>query len=390
MAPALDATILQVIPELETGGAERTTLEVAEAVIRAGGRAVVVSQGGPLVAPLEALGARHITLPMASKNPLTMYLNAGRLARLVAAEGADLIHARSRAPAWSAWRAAQQTGVPFITTYHGIYKARSKWKRRYNSVMARGDYVIANSDFTRSNVLTEHYPDPLRDPARLITIHRGADLRRFDPEGVEPARLAALEDAWQGGSALKVLLPGRLTSWKGQKALIEAAQILRVSDPELDFRFVLAGSAQGRDNYRADLESAIAKGDVGHMVILPGNCSDMAAAYKWADIGISASTRPEAFGRVAIEAQAMGRPVIATAHGGAMETVVDGVTGYLVPPGDATALAHAISGFAEMPDRERQDMGARARRHAETNFSIEKMTDATLNVYMKALSGKNR
>ena len=389
MRKRLEATILQVIPELETGGAERTTLEVAEAVINAGGKAIVASQGGPLVNALERLGARHVTLPVASKNPITMYLNAGRLTKLARDTGADLIHARSRAPAWSAWKACQNLNLPFITTYHGAYRAKGHVKRRYNSIMARGDYVIANSDFTRCHVLHEHSPDPVDKPERLITIHRGADLRRFDPESVSEERIQVLENQWEGRDALKILLPGRLTAWKGQETLIKAAQILRITRQALPVRIVLAGSDQGRSGYLAELRTAIKDADVEHIVTIPGNCLDMPAAYAWADLAVSASTRPEAFGRVAIEAQAMRCPVIATDHGGARETVLHEKTGYLVPPGDAGALASAISEFADLSTERRDEMARAARRNAETRFSIEKMTDATLDVYIRALSGNN-
>lgn len=385
MTSTLTATILQVIPELETGGAERTTLEVAEALIKAGAKAVVASQGGALVPELEALGATHITLPIASKNPLTMQLNIGRLRKAIAQHQVDIVHARSRAPAWSALSAARGADIPFITTYHGAYKAKNSLKRKYNGIMARGDFVIANSRYTRASILAEHAPNPLKDPARLITIPRGADLSRFDPVTLEPARVAALEMAWRGGDALKVLLPGRLTEWKGQKILIQAAQILRVTRQTMNLQIVLAGSAQGRTGYEAELRQLIEKYEVGDMVIMPGNCADMPAAYKWADLVVSASLRPEAFGRVAIEAQAMGCPVVATDHGGARETVVNEVTGYLVPPGNAQALALAISDYDEMADDQRQHMRDDARRQAVENFSIDKMTSATLDVYRKAL-----
>jgi len=378
-------TILQVIPELETGGAERTTLEVAEAVIAAGGKALVVSQGGPMVAELEGFGARHIEMPAASKNPLVLHRNRSRLEKLIKSESVDLVHARSRAPAWSAHGAARAAGVPFITTYHGIYRAKSGLKRGYNSIMARGDYVIANSNYTAEAVLAEHSPKPLADPSRLIVIHRGADLRRFSPDKVTVDRVEAIESAWQGGKKLKILLPGRLTEWKGQQDLIEAARILRETRQETDFRIVLAGSDQGRSGYRGALEQASGAAGLEDLILMPGNCDDMPAALSWADIVISASRRPEAFGRVAIEAQAMARPVIATGHGGAMETVIDGKTGWLYPPGDAGALADKIAAFAGLSGPERQAIGAAARENAAENFSVARMTEHTLQVYRKAL-----
>jgi glycosyltransferase involved in cell wall biosynthesis len=385
MSDTLSATILQVIPELETGGAERTTIEMAEAIISAGGTAIVVSNGGPMVAELDALGAKHVEMPVHSKNPFVMWRNVDRLKKLIKLNNIDLVHARSRAPAWSALKAARACHLPFITTYHGAYRAKSTMKRRYNSIMARGDYVIANSEFTRNAIMEEFCPDPLKYPDRLLTIHRGADMRRFDPKEVDPARIEALEQAWHGGDAVKILLPGRLTDWKGQRTLIEAAQILRVTRQALNLRIVLAGSAQGRSGYEAELQRLIKEAGVEHMVTIPGNCSDMPAAYCWADMVVSASLRPEAFGRIAIEAQAMGRPVIATNHGGARETVRDGVTGFLVRPGDAKALANAISHYVDLPTEEREAMGRMARQHAMTDFSTEKMTKSTLSVYKKAL-----
>ncbi|MGV6802244.1 MAG: glycosyltransferase family 4 protein [bacterium] len=378
-------TILQVIPELDIGGAERTTIEMAEAILGANGQALVVSAGGRLVPELEKIGARHILMPVASKNPITMWHNAQKLQNVIKQEIVDLIHARSRAPAWSAYRAALKSAIPFVTTYHGIYKAKSALKRYYNSVMARGDRVIANSDFTKAAVLEEHYPYTLSDMSKLITIHRGADLTRFSPEQVAASRVEALELAWHGGNNLRLLLPGRLTSWKGQETLIEAASIIRASNPGLNIRIVLAGSAQGRNSYEEGLKAAIMEANLQDVFVLPGNCRDMAAAYKWADLTISASTRPEAFGRVAVEAQAMGCPIIATAHGGACETVVDKLTGFLIPPGDATALAEAILKFEDMNEGEREQMSGMAIAQVKENFSIEKMKHETLKVYKSLL-----
>ncbi len=387
----LDATILQVIPELETGGAERTTLEMADAIVKAGGRALVASEGGPLIAPLEASGAQHITLPMASKNPLTMWANKGALIKLIQEQGVDLIHVRSRAPAWSAYWAAKAAKIPYITTYHGIYRANSALKRYYNGVMARGDFVIANSDHTREHVLLEHYPQALRDPDRLITVHRGADLSRFDPEKVEKARIDAVFAAWGGEGGFRMLLPGRLTSWKGQRIAIEAASYLQrgreMTRQGGSFRLVLAGGAQGRDAYEAALRALIDELGLHQEVLIVGHQEDMPAALLWADVVVSMSERPEAFGRIAIEAQAMGRPVIATNHGGARETVVDGQTGFLVPPSDPQAAGEAMAAMVAMGPDERMVWGARAAARARAEFSIERMCRRTLAIYQRALDG---
>ena len=323
-------TILQVVPSLETGGAEQTALDVAAAIVAAGGRAVVASTGGRMVAALEKAGAKHVLFPAASKNPVTMIGNIGRLARLAVSEGADLIHARSRAPAWSALFAARRTGLPFVTTFHGAYKEAGVLKGLYNSVMARGDRVIANSDWTAREILARH-------PAaagRIVTIPRGSDLAAFAPGAVANRRLEALKAAWGlAPDERVVLVMARLTSWKGHSTVISAMRMLRErmhSDAALAARLgnvvaVFAGDAQGRESYRAELLAQISADELDGRVRLVGHCSDVPAAMTLADVVTVASVKPEAFGRAAVEAQAAGRPVIATDLGAAAETV-------LVPP----------------------------------------------------------
>lgn len=385
-APRLDGqTILQIIPGLETGGAERTTLEIGQAIVAAGGTSLVVSEGGQMVPQLEAEGSVHVTLPVASKNPLVMWQNRARLIALIREHGVALVHARSRAPAWSALWAARATGRHFVTTYHGIYNAKTAPKRLYNSAMARGDQVIANSQFTADAVAATYGTAQFFDPARLQTIPRGADLSRFDPALVTHARAQAALSAF-GDSDMRILLPGRLTSWKGQMVAIKAAGLLQRQDPASPFKIVMIGSAQGRDQYQAALAAAIAEEEVTERVAIYGHWEDMPAAYDWANLTLSTSTRPEAFGRVAIEAQAMGCPVIASAHGGAMETVLDGETGSLVPPGDGTALAGAIRTYMQLSQEQRMAWSKQAKLRARHDFSIEAMTGRTLSVYKLVLN----
>ncbi|MDB5373384.1 MAG: glycosyl transferase, partial [Belnapia sp.] len=324
--------ILQVLPSLVSGGVERGTLEIAEAIIGAGGTALVASAGGPLVGRLEALGARHITLPLRSKSPAGILRNAGALARLVRAEGVRIIHARSRAPAWSALLAARRTGAAFVTTYHGTYNEGFPGKRLYNSVMARGDRVIAISRFIAGIIEARHGTDP----ARIRLIPRGVDPRRFDPALVPEARLAALRSEWHLPAGRPVvMLPGRLTRWKGQTVLLEAMQGV-----DGEALVVLVGG--GTPAYREELVARAAALGLGDRLRLVGQVEDMAAALLLADVVVHASTDAEAFGRTVIEAQAMARPVIAADLGGPRETVEQGVTGWRVPPGDPAALATAI------------------------------------------------
>ena len=373
-------TICQVIPALNAGGAERTTLEVARGVVRAGGRSLVVSSGGGMVAQLEDEGSTHVALNAGAKNPVSMTRTRGRLGALIKEKGVSLLHARSRAPAWPAYAAARGAGIPFVTTYHGAYSARTKAKQLYNSVMVRGDAAIANSQFTADTVRRTYEGWSFFDPAKLVTIPRGADLSRFAPDAVTPDRLAAMDERLGGRDALRVLLPGRLTEWKGQAVLIEAARRLQTQDGLPALSVALVGDAQGREAYEEGLRRMIEEADLTRVVRLAGPVDDMPAAYAWSDIVVSASVRPEAFGRVAVEAMAMARPVVATAHGGSLETVANGETGTLVPPGDADALAEAIGALANDPDA-RAAMGQRGRRRAATRYSTDAMVDATLRVY---------
>ena len=357
--------ILQVIPELDAGGAERTTLEVAEAIIADGGEALVASQGGRLEGELDALGGRLIRMPLASKNPITLWQNTNRLADLIRQEGVDIVHARSRAPAWSAKWASDRTGAHFVTTYHGTYNARSGLKRRYNSVMARGELVIANSQF----------------------IPRGVELARFAPDAVSPERVDALAEAWGVRQDRAILiLPGRLTGWKGQREAIRAMGRIRRHGEIEQPLLLLAGDAQGRDAYVAELENLIAVEGVKDDVRLVGHCTDMPAAFALSDLVLTPSNEPEAFGRTAAEAGAMEKPVIAADHGGAQEVILHSETGWRVTPGDDEALAAAIEGALSLSPADRAGMGARARAHISEHFSTAALQASTLRVYREVLN----
>jgi glycosyltransferase involved in cell wall biosynthesis len=382
-APARRPAILQIIPRLDTGGAERATIDVARALAADGYRALVASEGGRMENELRDAGGTLVRMRAASKNPLTVLANANRLARLIRKEGVALVHARSRAPAWSALLAAKRTGIPFVTTYHGFYNAKSALKRFYNSVMARGDVVIANSQWTAEHI-AKTYPS---QESKLVAIPRGIDLTYFDPDAVSLTRVAALRRTWGiADNDLVVLLPGRLTRWKGQLVLIEALARLRREGRLPNVHAVLAGDAQGRDAYTSELNDAIAAAGLVDVVVCPGHVTDMPAAYLASDVVTSASTDPEAFGRVAAEAAAMRRPVIATAHGGAMETVINGESGMLVPPNDAAALADAMAELLAAPPEHLAEMGERGRTHVTRRFSTESMCAATLDVYRTLLA----
>ncbi len=385
-------TVLQVIPSLDTGGAERAAIDISAALAARGDRALVASEGGRLEGQLAEAGGTLIRLPVGAKNPATILMNANRLATLIRRERVDIVHARSRAPAWSARLACRRTGTPFVTTFHGIYGERSAPKRLYNSVMAAGDIVIANSAFT-AELIRARYATPAE---RIIVIPRGIDLERFDPKAVEPARRDTLRRAWGLSEDARIVLNlARLTGWKGQAVLIEAAARAEIADTAGTV-VVLAGDAQGRDDYRRMLEEMIAARGLDGRVAIVGHCDDPAAAFALAEVAVIASTEAEAFGRTAIEAAAMGVPVVATRLGATAETVLapprvseDARTGWLVPPGDADALASAIAAALRLDLAERDALSARARVHA-TGFSTDAMQTATLAAYDGLLASRGR
>lgn len=374
--------MLQVIPELDAGGAERTTLEIAQAVADAGGLPLVASLGGRLEAELEAVGGRLVHMDVKSKNPVVMLNNADRLAELVAAHGIEIVHARSRAPAWSALFAARRTETCFVTTYHGRYNARSGLKRWYNSIMARGDAVIANSHFIANHIGAEHGALIARRKPLLRVIPRAVDMDRFDPAAVDAERVAGMRAKWEiPDGAPVILLPARLTRWKGQGLAIEA--VARLSGSETAPVLVCAGDAQGRTGYTQHLRERALK--MGVTLRLPGHEADMPAALLAADAVITPSLEPEAFGRAAAEAQAMGRPVIAADHGGAREVVAPGETGWLIPPGDADALARALDTALRMGQHDKDALARAARSRMAAHFSKTALQEATLRVYRELL-----
>jgi len=372
--------VLQVLPSLVTGGVERGAVDIAQAVVAAGGTALVASAGGPMTREIERAGAVHIALSADAKNPLTMWYNVGRLTRLLRQHGVDILHARSRAPAWSARAAARRAGIPFVTTFHGNYGAGNAVKRGYNSIMARGDRVIAISDFIGRQIVTRYGVDA----DRVRVIPRGVDVALFDPAAVTGRRVIQLSEQWRvPDDASVVMLPGRLTRWKGHLVLIEA--LARLED-RAGLRCILVGSEQGRTGYVAEIKAEIARRGLDSMVQIAGESRDMPAAFMLADVVVSASTEAEGFGRVIAEAQAMGRPVIATDHGGARETVIPGKTGWLVPPGDASALAQALREALAMDRRAREALAARAIGHIRADYTKEIMCARTLALYQELLA----
>jgi glycosyltransferase involved in cell wall biosynthesis len=369
--------VLQVVPSLVSGGVERGTVELAGALTAAGWTAYVASAGGPMERQLTRAGVQHIQLPLASKNPLVIRRNTKALIEIIRRCRIDIVHARSRAPAWSAWPAARATGRRFVTTFHNAYSADLPLKRWYNSVMARGERVIAISQY-----VGEHAASAYGIGAdRLRVIPRGVDLTQFDPHRLPGERVARLAEQLRvPDDAAVVMLPGRLTRWKGGLEFIEA--IARLGRRDLCCIFV---GAEQRRGFRRELEAAIKRYGLVGMFRIIEDCRDMPAAYQLADVVVSASTDPEGFGRVIVEAQAMGRPVVATDHGGARETVQPGVSGWLVTPHDPAALSAAIAEALALDPAARASFARRARAQVAAGYTRETMCARTIEVYEELL-----
>ncbi len=346
-------TILQVLPALNQGGVERGTVQIDHAIVEAGWNSIVVSAGGRLV---EQLRGEHVELPLDKKNPFTILANAGKIAALIKEKGVDVVHARSRAPAWSAKIAAGKTDAHFLTTFHGTHKIYGSLKRKYNSVMASGERVIAVSDFIKQHVM-ENYGTA---PEKISVIHRGVNLEEFSPD-VERTKIGA-----PAGKKL-VMLPGRITRWKGQKVFAEAMECI-------DATGIIVGDV-GSADYMREIEEILPD----NVIILPGT-SEIAKVLANADVIVTASTQPEAFGRIAIEAQALGKPIVATAIGGSLETVINGETGFLVRPNDAGAMRAGIEKALSSEQNWQENCVANAHK-----FSQELMQQKTLEIYKSLL-----
>lgn len=373
--------ILQVIPELGPGGAEQGCIDIAAELVASGALAIVVSNGGSRVPELARIGATHINLPVHSKNPVVMWKNIHALKKLITRYGVNIVHARSRAPAWSALYACRGTRAHFMTTCHAPYNIKNETKRFYNSSIAGGERVIAISNYV-AEYLKNNYAI---DDTRIRLIPRGIPLDKFHPTAVTPERMITLSNEWRipDGSHI-VMLPGRLTRWKGHHVLIDALEKLG----RKDLFGVIIGSDQGRKEYRAELEALIAAKGLGGQIRMVDHCKDMPAAYMLAGCVVCPSVEPEGFGRVPVEAQAMGRPIIAADHGGAQETIIPGQTGWLTPPGDAEALAQAITEAMSLNPTQRAMLATRAMAHVAAHFTKEQMADRTLNVYAELLRGE--
>jgi len=371
-------TILQVIPALGSGGVEIETLIIAKAIAEAGGRSLIVSG----TEKNNQDGIEFIKLPLATKNPLQLFKNVALLKELIHKENVSLVHARSRAPAWSAYRATRNLNVPFITTYHAAYPSKSTFKTFYNSVMARGDRVIAISHFIKQHLLEAYKDFSWFDPSKIHLVERGVDLNYFDPETVSETQLNSLRKMWNISPKTRVLLlPGRISRKKGQDVLIKALFLMK----HRKVTVVFLGSAGGHQGYRDTLLQQITTLNLKERVKWIDPFPDLPTAYKLADIILCPSLAPEGFGRVMAEAQAMKKPIVASDHGAACELIEEGVTGLRTPPGDPEALALALDTLLDVSPTRLQAMGEKGRARANAYYSEKDMKSKTIELYKECL-----
>lgn len=374
--------ILQIIPEIATGGAERIVLETAKAITQSGDECFVFTNGGRMEAAFKEIGAKLIIGDAKSKNPFKILKsNVDFLIKFINEQKIDLIHVHSRAPAISAYIAARKTKTPLVSTYHGIYPAKNAIKRYYNSFMAKADLVIANSNFTKEHLIAQHQID--NDKVRLV--YCGIDTDIFNPNNIKIADIENLLNSWgiKDRNAKRILLPARLTSWKGQKILIEAAKILAAKN--IKPQYILAGDAQGRIEYENELKQLISAAKLDENIHLVGHCSNIPLAIAACDIIVTPSTKEEAFGLTAVEAQAMGKIIIASRLGASVETVDDGKSGFLFTPKSADELASKIENTLKLDDKAQNEMTNLGIWRANNIFSAKVLHQETLKVYDEAL-----
>ncbi len=378
--------VLQVIPKLGYGGAETGCFDIAHYLPENNCGSYIVTSGGDLLKFINKDKVKVIKLPVQSKNPLIIFFNFLALIGIILFNNISIVHARSRAPAWSCLFAAKITGRKFITTFHGTYNFKSKIKKFYNSVMVRSDLIIAGSNFIFSNI-KENYSKYLDSKKKLLVIFRGINVDYFDPSTKLDSDEKKLLKKWQIEKDKKIiLLPGRLTGWKGQELFIEAINLVNIELGYEAFYAVILGSDQGRDLYKKKLIRLTEQHRMINQIKFIDHCKDMALAYKVSDIVVSASIEPEAFGRVAVEAQSMEKPIIASNIGGSNETIIDEKTGFLYEAGNAKSLSNKILKILKMDETLLKSIGNEGRKNIVQKFNVEKMCFSTYSAYKRLLN----
>ncbi len=381
-----DLKVLQVIPKLGYGGAETGCFDIAHYLPENNCKSFIVTSGGELLKFVDKKKVKVFRLPVNSKNPLLILLNAIILIGIILINNISIVHARSRAPAWSCLLATKLTGRKFVTTFHGTYNFKNNLKKFYNSIMIRSDLIIAGSNFIFSHI-KQNYSKYLNDKKKLLVIFRGINVDYFDPTTKFESDEKKLLIKWNIEKDKKIiLLPGRLTSWKGQEVFIEAINLVNIELGYEAFYAVILGSDQGRDLYKKKLIRLSEQYRLLNQIRFIDHCKDMALAYKVTDIVVSASTEPEAFGRVAVEAQSMETPIVASNIGGSNETIIDEKTGFLYEAGDAKALSKKILKLLYLDEKLLKSIGTEGRKNIVQKFNVEKMCFSTYSEYKRLLN----
>ena len=378
--------VLQVIPKLGYGGAETGCFDIAHYLPENNCGSYIVTSGGDLLKFIDKKKVKIIKLPVQSKNPLIIFINFISLIGIILFNNISIVHARSRAPAWSCFFATKITGRKFVTTFHGTYNFNNKIKKFYNSVMVRSDLIIAGSNFIFSHI-KENYNKCLNTKKKLLVIFRGINVDYFDPTTKLDIDERKILKEWEINKDKKIiLLPGRLTEWKGQEVFIEAINLVNIELGYEAFYAVILGSDQGRDLYKKKLIRLTEQYRMINQIKFINHCKDMALAYKVSDIVVSASIEPEAFGRVAVEAQSMEKPIIASNIGGSNETVIDEKTGYLFESNNAKSLSQKILRTLSMDETSLKLVGVEGRKNIIQKFNVEKMCFSTYSENKKLLN----
>ena len=383
--------VLQVIPKLGYGGAETGCYDLAHYLHEQDAKSYIVTSGGPLLKYIDRKKVKLIRLPDQSKNPILIFLNSIILTIIILLYRINIVHARSRAPAWSCFIACKITRRKFVTTFHGTYNFNSSIKKFYNSVMVKSDLIIAGSNFIFSHI-NENYSNYLNKNKKLLTIFRGINLDYFDSTKIKIKDESKLMNEWKLDKTLSfyqkkiILFPGRLTSWKGHEMFIESLNIFKQKNPDKLFFVIILGSDQGRKIYKKKIQRLVEQYRLIKDILFIDNCEKMPLAYKIANIVINCSIEPEAFGRVAVEAQAMEKVIIASDIGGSKETIIDNKTGFLFKAGDANALSEKLAHIFELDETTLKSMGIEGRKNVIKKFNVEKMCFSTYSEYIKLIS----
>ena len=378
--------ILQVIPKLGYGGAETGCFDLAHYLHEHNCKSYIVTSGGPLLKYINKKKVKILRLPVQSKNPILILLNSILLTLIIFFLNVDIVHARSRAPAWSCLIATKLTRRKFVTTFHGTYNFKSDLKKWYNSVMVRSDLIIAGSNFIFSHI-KENYSKYLSNKKKFLVIFRGINTEYFNPKKIQESDKNLLKKKWNITDEKKIiLLPGRLTEWKGQEMFIEAISLLKKNLPELEFIAVILGSDQGRKIYKKKLIRLVEQHRLSGNVIFVDHLELMPIAYEISNVIVSSSIEPEAFGRVSVEAQSMEKPIVASNIGGSNETIINDKTGFLFKAGDSKNLSEKLKEVLNLSELTLNGIGAEGRKNIIAKFNVEKMCNTTYSEYKKLIN----